>query len=214
MSGLFQISAHGQPAAFLLQSKVAPHGGPDQHVSEVEAPRQAARRHPAVLGRRDGAGAVVRLDRAVRGPDGARLRRGHGAQVVLCLSSKALRPPRPTRLPPLSKVSDWADGIISRAGRSRLTPGRSDRCWCRCTSCPRARCRRRRRPRCGRSPGWIRRTSSRQVRHRGGARRHHHMGDAGGLIAQSSRYVPWPSRTKPLPSKISTSLTSSPRWLR
>ena len=57
--------------ATLLQSKVARHGSPDHHISDVETPRRAARRHPAVLGRRDGAGAVFRVDRAARGPDGA-----------------------------------------------------------------------------------------------------------------------------------------------
>jgi len=43
-----------KPEAFLLQSKVGRHGSPDHHVSHVEAPLRAARRHPAVLGGRDG----------------------------------------------------------------------------------------------------------------------------------------------------------------
>ena len=41
--------------------------------------------------------------------------------------------------------------------------------------------------------------------------------DAEGALARRNhpdRYVPWPSRTRPSPSKVSTSFTSSPRWLR
>ncbi len=64
---------------------------PDHHISDVETPRRTARRQPAVLGRRDGARAVFRVDRAPRRADGAGLRRGHGAQVVLRLQPPAHR---------------------------------------------------------------------------------------------------------------------------
>src|SRR6476469_66039 len=86
MWGLIQISGDGRPEVFLLQSKVAWHGSHDRHISDVETPRRAARRHPAVFGSRDGASAVFRVDRTACGPDGARLRRGRGAQVVLRLA--------------------------------------------------------------------------------------------------------------------------------
>ncbi len=78
MWGLIQISGRGEPATTLLQSKVGRHGSLDHHLSHVETPLRAARRKPAVLGCRDGAGAVFRVDRAARGADGAGLRRGHG----------------------------------------------------------------------------------------------------------------------------------------
>ncbi len=60
MWGLSQIPGHGESAAFLLQSKVARHGSRDHYISDVETPRFCARRHPAILGRRDGASAVFR----------------------------------------------------------------------------------------------------------------------------------------------------------
>ena len=34
-AGLIQISGHGQPSATLLQSKVAPRGGSDHHLSAL-----------------------------------------------------------------------------------------------------------------------------------------------------------------------------------
>jgi hypothetical protein len=46
----------------------------------VETPRRTSRRHPPVLDGRDGAGALFRIDRPARRPDGAGLRRGDGAE--------------------------------------------------------------------------------------------------------------------------------------
>src|SRR6476661_5099217 len=67
MWDLIQISGHGIPEAILLQSKVARHGSPDHHISDVETPRRAARRHPAVYGSRDGASVVFRVHRTACG---------------------------------------------------------------------------------------------------------------------------------------------------
>jgi hypothetical protein len=53
MWGLIQISGQGQSAATLLRSKIGRYGSPDLHVSDVETPRLAARRHEKpVLGSR------------------------------------------------------------------------------------------------------------------------------------------------------------------
>ena len=54
MFGLIQISGHGKPVTFLLQSKVAGHGSSDHYLPDVETPGPAARRHEIVLGGRDG----------------------------------------------------------------------------------------------------------------------------------------------------------------
>src|SRR6478609_3908099 len=67
MWDLIQISGHGIPEAILLQSKVARHGSPGHHISDVETPRRAARRHPAVFGSRDGASVVFRVHRTACG---------------------------------------------------------------------------------------------------------------------------------------------------
>src|SRR3954454_12808094 len=56
---------------FLLQSKVARHGGPDDDIPDVETPRRAPWRNPVVLRRGDGASAVLRIDPPARRDDGA-----------------------------------------------------------------------------------------------------------------------------------------------
>jgi hypothetical protein len=66
--GVIQISGHGKSPPSLLQSKVGPHRSSDHYLSDVEAPRQPGWRDPLVLGRRDGQGAVFRLDRGEKGP--------------------------------------------------------------------------------------------------------------------------------------------------
>jgi uncharacterized protein DUF4442 len=44
MWGVIQISGHGKPAWLLLHSKVAQHGNPDQHISDVETVWRTAMR--------------------------------------------------------------------------------------------------------------------------------------------------------------------------
>jgi len=68
---------------FLLKSKIARYDHADHDLSDVETAGWKTRRHPALLDRSDGPGALFRLDRSPRRADATRACRGHGAQLVL-----------------------------------------------------------------------------------------------------------------------------------
>ncbi|MDT5317011.1 MAG: hypothetical protein QOE74_6031 [Mycobacterium sp.] len=92
--GLLQIPGQRRAKRSLLQSKVARRDyfdvGSDDRVSDVESACRTTGRKPPVLGRSHGAGALLRLRATARGANGAGVRRGDGAQVVLRLGCRGI----------------------------------------------------------------------------------------------------------------------------